>query len=138
MIIIPTLFGAQVLHNGTTHFAAQSLMPAPQVNLNLVLMANGTWHDPYDATETAPIVPGKITAKIVITMTTQAALVAEMDTLFLLLGTRALLSVASLDGAVDSCQARIEKMKLDHPFRIVSGSRTRVEIVFQCITRLFP
>lgn len=138
MIIIPTLFGSQILHNGTTHFATKSLMPAPEAALNLVLLANGTWHDPYGTTNKAPLTPGKLTATIAIALATEAALNAEINAIFNLIGTRNLLSVKSLDNSIDNCQARMEKVKLIHPFNIVSGSKTKIEILFQCITPLTP
>jgi hypothetical protein len=133
MIIIPLSFGSLTLHNGTTHFASKTLAPAYKADSKLVLLPNGVWFDPHGIGD-APVTPGKLKTSVSMVLPSEAALSAGVDVLFNYIGERADLTVRKLDGTTKVCSARLEEIDLVHPFNIVSGCKTKLNLTFQCIT----
>lgn len=134
MIIIPTSFGSQTLHNLTTHFAMKMQMPADKAEANLIRLPNGTWYDPFLA-EPVPALPGKLSATIALVFSSEATLDAEVEAFLNLVGIRAVLTVKKLDATSVNCLARLETVELKHPFNIVKGGKTKIELKFQRVTR---
>ena len=134
MIITPTSFGAQPLHNTITHFAMKMQMPADKAEANLIRLPNNTWYDPNQNQTITPL-PGKLSATIALVFPTESALNAEVEALLDLVGTRETLTVKKLDGTYADCLARLETVELKHPFNIVAGGKTKVELKFQRVTR---
>lgn len=134
MIILPTAFGTQTLHNGTTHFATKTLMPSDKADSRLIRLPNNTWYDPY-LSEPMPPMPGKLMALVALVYPNLNTLSTEIDSIYTWLGKRAVLRVTKTDTTTLDCEARLETISLKHPFHLLEGGRTKIEFTFQCITR---
>jgi hypothetical protein len=133
MIIIPISFGTVILHNETTHLASKSLMPANKADSKLIMLPNGQWFDPH-GTGNAPVTPGKLKASITLNCASEAALSTAVLTIFDSIGSRKTLTVKLLDNSTKTCLARLEEVDLVHPFHLVAGGKTKMDLTFQCIT----
>ncbi|MBE2222113.1 MAG: hypothetical protein IAF02_11260 [Anaerolineae bacterium] len=133
MIVTPISFGALTLHNSTSHFSAKTIIVPYKAKIQLIELPGGVLFDTALGGD-GPILPGHLTASVVISSPSTAALSTEIDTIFTFFGKLETLSVRKLDSTIITCDARIETIELVHPFKIVTGTKTKVNLNFQCIT----
>lgn len=133
MIVYPVSFGSQVLHDQVNRFATKTVIPASSAPAQLVKLPNGELYDPFLGDDIAPV-PGKFDTVIQMVFSSNALLSAEIDTVWALVGKRDFLTAKKPDGATVSCSARLETVTLRHPYEILTGGKTKIQLTFQPIS----
>lgn len=130
MYITLTSFGSQTLHNGTSFFSTRTEFSVPKAQLSVINLPGGGIYDPW-GTSPAPTLPGKIKSLITIVSSSKSAMNTAVNGLTPLIGKRETLSGTDHNNTPKTTVARLETVEKKHPFKIVEGYKTRIELTFQ-------
>jgi hypothetical protein len=122
-------FGAQTLHNGTTHRGRSVAFAAPSSNPRLITLPTGVLFDPYGS-NAAPKTPEKVVYNLLLVYSTDTLCSNQVDVLASLIGTKATLTGQKPNGVNVTCSARLTQINDASPANYGLNQR-RLSLTFQ-------
>ncbi len=135
-IIYPSSFAsspALTLHNGTTHKAAAIVPRSAVAQLDYIVLPNKVLYDPNGSGQAARL-PDVVVARVVVQLTTKAAVVAEFEAMCNQVGVKATLTATKISGGTVTCAARLEQVENVSPFLLEIDRQMEVQLTFRPLT----
>jgi hypothetical protein len=122
-------FGAQTLHNGTTHRTRAITFAPAIVKANVIQLPGGALFDPYGSYALTKL-PDKVKYGLLLVYTTEAALSLQVETICSLIGVKAVLTGQKPNGVSATCTARMIEVN-DISQEGYTLHQRRLDITFQ-------
>lgn len=131
-------FDGVTLHNGSTRYSVRRIEETERALSQIIQLPSGQKYDATPSADTAPLVPGRIPAEIIITESGDAAAQTAFASISAKLGVRGTLTVEQTNTATTyTATARMVAVRNTTPLNTLNGDgRLHIAVEFELLELL--